>query len=159
MVAAAWLPAGCSSPPPAASVSVVHEPGETRYSRILGATDQRAVETAFGGLVAGMQPQAEPKRAKRGRWSDVPLAAVFACDDIEAAIVRRVEHDWGWEYRIRTVEDWPGVLEVHRTNDERIYRTTATIGHFADRTDRAEALLKAFDEQMHAFAKKRRLPD
>jgi hypothetical protein len=87
------------------------------------------------------------------------MAAVYACDDIEAAIVRRIQHDWGWEYRIRTVEDWPGVLRVHRTADERIYQSTATIGLFGDRTDRAQALLKAFDEQMEAFARKRRLPD
>ena len=93
-------------------------------------------------------------------------AALYACDDIEAAVVSKTLHDWGWEIHLRTVEDWPGTLLIRRSDDQprpttgRVYQASAAIGRFEDdHADRAQALLEAFDQHLQAFGRKKRLPE
>lgn len=150
---------GCAKAPPAVQTEYVHDPAEPAYARSLTSAEQRQVEQAFGSLIEGKTALHRPIAAEGVRWSDMPAAVVYACDDIEAAVVRQTEHDWGWEFAIRTVEDWPGLLTVRRTADQRGYEAAAVIGVYGDRKDRAQALLDALDKQLHAFSRKRRLPD
>ena len=48
-------------------------------------------------------------------------------------------------------------LLVGSAREGAIYRAWAIVGHFGDRTARAEMLLEAFDRQLLAFGQKRRL--
>jgi hypothetical protein len=97
----------------------------------------------------------EPGPAERGvRWSDVPLAAVYACEESEMAIARQRQTESCHEFEIRTVEGYPGLLRVSRDQKD-IYRCEAVIGIYGDRTDRAETLISEFHTQMRAFGRKR----
>jgi hypothetical protein len=151
--------AGCAHDPPAAQVEHVHETGEPVYTRTMTDVQVQSIEQAFDSLAAGKTAVERPAPAQGMRWSDVPMAVVYACDDIEAAVVQSSEHDWGWEFTIRTVEDWPGTLQVRHTADPHAYTASATIGIYGDRTKRAQALLDALDKQLRAFAKKPQLPE
>lgn len=95
--------------------------------------------------------------AEKGvRWSDVPVAVAYACDEAEMAVVQTIKKPSAYEFRLRTIEGYPGELAVWQADDDRIYQATATIGHYGDRTHRAQQLLKAFEHQMRAFGKKRK---
>lgn len=155
---------GCRSEPEAASFSSVDRttPG---YVRTFSDADRDQVRREFQELTSNhvaVSPPAPAKGPVPARWSDVPLAAAYACDDAEAAIVATNQYDWGYEFRLRTIEDWPGTLTIRRTHDARIYEATAFIGLKADEggeaiidhSSRAEALLKALDRQMLEFGRK-----
>jgi hypothetical protein len=58
---------------------------------------------------------------------------------------------------LRTVEGFPGRLTVKRVSDGRVYEANASFGLYEDRNDRAATLLKAFDAQLLAYGKRRRL--
>ena len=64
-------------------------------------------------------------------------------------------HPWGYEYRIKTIEDWPVRLTIRRTDDERVYEASATVGHFKDRGERGQELLDALDRSLHALGAQR----
>jgi len=160
--------AGCARERPAAESASFRDPAEPTYVRTLSPEQQRQATAAFRDLARGEVQRQRPAPAAGAageggeegvRWSDVPLAVLYACDEIEAAVTRQAEHDWGWEFAIRTVEDWPATLRVRRADPPRIYDASASVGVFGDRTDRAAALLAAFDEQMRAFGRKRGLPE
>ena len=151
---------GCSPSKPAAATEIFHDPAEPVFPLALTSREDHQIEAGFGTVVAGHSATQVPQPAgPRGRWSDVPQAAVYACDEIEAAVVRQREEPWGWEFGIRTVEDWPGILTVRRVDDDRVYEASASIGWTNDRTQRETALLEALDKQMRAFGKKHRMPE
>jgi hypothetical protein len=155
------LTTGCSSKPAAATPLVVIDPLEPASVGVLSDSQQRQVEGAFDDLAQGHTAGAiaKPAPSERGRWSDVHLAVLYACDEIEAAVVQRTKRDWGWEYYLRTAEDWPGTLMIRRADAARVYEASASIGIFGDRTERAEALLEAFAEQMRDFGRKPQFPE
>ncbi len=98
------------------------------------------------------------------RWSDLNAAVYYACNRVEMAIIRtEIDEDGRLvRFHLRTVEDWPGQLTVRRVPEPDLYKAEASIGRFPQkpkRLERASALLKALDEYMLAFGKKRRLDD
>lgn len=169
---------GCAkSPPPAAEVALTHDPSETAYARILSPQDRQHVVAAFNSLTINHAPIQRPQAAGEAtygqRWEDVYAAVLFACDEVEMAVVGKTEvkvgannrDTVGWTFRVRTVEDWPGTLTIQRialspdsSGPQRVYEAQASIGEFGDRTARAEALLAALDHQMTAFGRKPRMP-
>ncbi len=128
---------------------------------MFGRSERGAVENTFASLSRGHAASAAPTPApaSRGRWADVHLAVLYACDDTEMAVVSRTEHDWGWQYRVRTVEDWPGTLTIHRIESDQVYEATAIIGVFNDRAERADSLITAFEKHMAEFGRKKQFPD
>ena len=163
LFALAALAGGCSSRP-AAEVALARQPEEPVLTGTMTSAQQREIEGGFESLADGRTAVSRPVVAPLGgRWSDVYPAVVEACDEIEAAVVSKKLYDWGWEIHIRTVEEWPGTLTIRRAMPESkeisIYEATAVIGLYGDRTERAEALLKAFHERLRAFGRKRSLPD
>lgn len=167
---------GCAGTPPAAAeTGLTRQPDEPAYVASLSDSQQAEVRSAFESLAAGSGAVTRPVPAERGRWSDVYSAVLYACDDVEMAVVSRKHQKadsegYGagvgerWEFGLRTVEDWPGTFIVDRVadaadSDAPIYRATAMIGQFKDRTDRAQALLDAFERQLRLFGRKPRLPE
>ena len=154
----AMIAAGCAQPPYAAESGSPCR--DVDLSRVLDDRDQAEVTATFESLAQEHEPSGWPKGAEsmRGRWADVPLAAVYATDEVEMAIRQTVEHEWGYEFHLITVESWPGVLEVRRAtapHENDVYIASARVGRFGDRQDRAEQLIRAFDRQMRAFGTKR----
>ncbi len=163
-VVLAAVAGGCSQPRPAAEVELTRQPEEPVLTGSMSSAQQHEINIAFQSLAEGHAPVNRPVVAPSGgRWSDVYPAVVEACDEIEAAIVSKTLHDWGWEFSIRTVEEWPGTLIIRRASPEAgqgsVYDATAVIGLYGDRADRAQALLAAVDKHLREFGHKRRLPD
>ena len=166
---------GCAKP--AAPVEMARQPEETPLTGTMTPTQQQEIQSAFESLVEGAKAVNRPVTAATGRWSDVYPSVVAACDEIEAAVVSKTLHEWGWEIHIRTVEEWPGTLTIRRVAPEPqplstphtatsaamgprvICQATAVVGLYGDRTERAHALLEAFDKHLREFGHKRRLPD
>jgi len=150
---------GCARARPAAESERFRGPAEPLYTGTLSPDQQQRVKGAFDALAAGKSAVNHPAAAEGVRWSDLRLAVAYACDDVEAAVVRQTQREWGWEFAIRTVEDWPGTLTVRKTNDQRVYEATAVIGVFGDRKERAAALLDALDTRLRELGRKRKFPD
>ena len=87
------------------------------------------------------------------------MAAVYACEEIEAAILTQADEQDQVVFTFTTVEGYQGRFVVSRVEGAEVYRTSAEIGLFGDKPKRAEALCEAFDRQMRLFAKKRSLGD
>ena len=154
----ALIAVSCQSPPYAAASGHPLTEESTHYKAVLDASDQARIETGFGGLARGHHAVDPPVPAPLGvRWADVPQAVRFACDDAEMAVVQTIDHDGTFEFRLLTIEEYPGRLVVHQTNDDQVYNAEASIGIYGDHGDRARRLLDAFDHQMRAFGKKREL--
>lgn len=151
----AWL-GGCGKRYAATSMHVCPKE-ETALKCVLTQADQRQIEAAFTGLAEGHRPVDPPHAAANVRWSDVPLAAVYAVYDVEMAIVREAEVEGSFEFALKTVEGYPAVLRVHQTAGPDVYFAEAHIGMFDTRRERAVELLKAFDKQMRAFGRKRKI--
>ena len=148
----------------ASETPLVDDPDETDQVAALNAAHSAEVRHAFAGLAHGHEASSAPTAASspRGRWSDVHLAVLYACDDTQMAVLHKTATDeglGGWEYALRTAEDMPVALVVRRMPEPEIYDATASVGLFGDDTDRAAALLKAFDRHMAAFGRKRQFPD
>jgi hypothetical protein len=129
------------------------------HKRTLSPSEQESINQAFSELAAGHEPVHPPTPSDHPRWSDVPLAAVYACDEIEAAILTQTDEQDQVVFTFATVEGYRGRLVVSRVEGTEVYRTSAEIGMFGDKTERAEALCEAFDKQMRLFEKKRSLGD
>ena len=150
----------CRADPFAASTRSVVTPDDDRYVRVLDKKQQKQIKAVFADLAAGHDPVSVPMPAAAGmRWSDVPLAVFYACDEVEMAVTRTTEHDWGYQFDLLSIENWPGRLVMQRTGDERVYEACATIGRFGDKTDRAAMLLEAIEKQMRAFGRKPRIDE
>jgi hypothetical protein len=154
---------GCRRPY-AASSNLRLTPQEQQQKLTLDAEEQAAVLAAMQSVTVGQRPVDPPARAPAGkRWSDVPLAVEYACDEAEMAVLEMIEEDDGrrLRFRLRTVEDWPGELVVRRAEPEAIYTAEAWVGRFPDqpaRLERRDRLLAALEHYMEAFGAKRALP-
>jgi hypothetical protein len=167
---------GCSQPPSAASNLRLNE--AEQYQALELSPRQRAeVRSILTGLAGNHAPTGRPSPAQGIRWSDVKSAVEGAVMDVEMAIVRaerefepgagpshhRTKAVRRWTFHLWTVDDQPGELIVEHTGggaDGRVYAVSARIGHgIGGRYDeqRAERLLKAFDDWMNALAKKHSL--
>jgi len=156
----AVIPAGCGPRHFAAESNQVLVPAETNEKKVLSTADQATLESEFRRLGDGHQPTRSPAAAAHGkRWSDLQSAVSVACAETEMAVVRKTEHDWGVECQLRTIEDFPGQLIIKRTNDDRVYEATATIGRFQDHCDRAAQLVASIEKHMLEFGKKRKMID
>jgi hypothetical protein len=152
----AWFGLGSGCAKYAATSNRLYE-GEADNSpvKILSADEQGRVQKAMKRVAADHDQVRQPARRTFGvRWSDVSNAVYYAVAEVEMAIVSTTEHDWGWEFQLLTIEDSPGTLVVRRTNDERVYEATATVGGVVDQPARAQALIKELHKQMLAFARK-----
>src|SRR5688572_13584507 len=126
---------------------------------VLDESDQAAVLRAFKELARGHQAVNAPSAAPQGvRWSDVFDAALFACDELEMAIVQTTTTSAGYDFQLKTVEGHTARLVVIRAPDPQVYQVEAEVGLYSDRLDRAMQLCAAFDRQMRAFGRKRKLP-
>ena len=151
---------GCKSEPMAAGSGPRVHVQDDQAQRILTPHDEAQVERAFSGLATDHAIVQVPVPAAFGvRWEDVKLAVVYSCDDAQMAVASTIEHGWGYEFQLKTIEDYPGVLTVKRLGAPRVYQASARIGEFNDHPDRAAELLAAFDRQMRAFGKKRQFND
>ena len=154
----AILPAGCEQP----RAAVLSQALATDEKLLLSPADQAEILAAFRSIVQDRTPVNPPGPAPGGlRWSDVQLAAEWAVaeDGVEMAIVQTLRHDWGYTFRLKTIEDRPALLVVRRRDDRSVYETTVTVGRFGDDHQRAEKLRAAFDHMMHAFGRKRGFND
>lgn len=152
------ISAGCATEPNAATFQTDRESDPVQFKPELDAADRHRVNDTFRDLAAGHQAVDPPAPAAGGkRWSDVLDAAATACESIEATITYAAERDGAWLFTLRTVEDLPGRMTVKRVNDARVYEAAASIGLYDDRTERAAALLRSFDEQMLVFGRRRKL--
>jgi hypothetical protein len=150
----------CSSPPYAAESNRCLDAQELPADRILSADDQSKALASFDAVTTGAKSVNTPGPARHGvRWSDLAIAVAYACDDVEMAVVREIEHDWGAEFVLRTINDEPGVLTVRRMDDANRYEAEAVIGFFKDRRDQAAALIKALDRHWREFGRKRSLKE
>jgi hypothetical protein len=155
----AWLGFSCGCARYAATSNHVYEGEHDRAAtKVLSASEQSRLHRAMSKIADDHKPARAPSVAAQGiRWSDVPTAVFYAVAEVEMAIVSDEEFDWGWEYQLLTIEDYPGVLRVKRTNDEHVYEATAKIGQVVDHPTRAEALLTELHQQMLAFGRKKSL--
>lgn len=128
---------------------------ESSRKKVLNIDEQARIRAAFAELARGRTASNPPAKSLTGRWSDVPLAVYYACEDVELTTVTTTEHEWGYEYTLRTIEEWPGRLMVKRGDGDRVFSAEAFIGWDDERRHRAAALLRALDKQMRAFARKR----
>lgn len=158
MLALAGLVCGCSRYA-AVSNRIYPEDADETPRQVLSDAQQRRLKQAMAQVADDRSSSSRDLGpAPLGmRWSDVPNAVYAAVMEVEMAIVWQTHHDWGWEYRLLTVEDYPGTLTVKRTNDGRVYQASATIGRFVDQPARAQALLAELHKQMLAFGRKRSL--
>ena len=121
---------------------------------ILTRSDQGAVLKAMASIG---ESSSSPRSlaAKHGmRWSDVDNAVFYAVAETEMAITSRTEYEWGFEYQLLTIEEYPGTLRIIRTDDERVYDAAATIGRVVNQPQRAAALVEELRKQMIAFGRK-----
>ncbi|HWB19637.1 MAG TPA: hypothetical protein VG711_04995 [Phycisphaerales bacterium] len=152
--------AGACAKQPYAAESLSLVSGEKPQVRVLNAAEQHEVLTAMDEVADGHHVVHSAAPVPQGvRWSDVPLAVIYACDDAEMAVVSKHESDNQCTYTIKTVDDDRGTLTVTRCDDARIYLAEAKIGFSVDRPDAARRLLDALDNQMRAFGRKREYPD
>lgn len=146
----------CSSPPFAAESNHRLDAQELPADKILFADDQSRVLASFDAAFVGATSNQPPGPAKHGvRWSDLGIAVAYACDDVEMAVVRQIDYDWGAEFVLRTIHDEPGVLTVRRVDNANRYEAEAVIGFFRDRSDQAADLVKALDRHWREFGRKR----
>jgi hypothetical protein len=142
--------ASTSAPSP-----TLDEGGDPPLKPVLSTQDKQQIQSQFRMLAEGHSSSRSPSVAAEGfRWSDIPLAAVYACEETEMAIAHQRETADAYEFDIRTVEGYPAKLEVFRDVGS-VYRAQASVGMFDDRTQRADELLRAFERQMRAFGRKR----
>jgi hypothetical protein len=156
LVAVGLISFGCASRP-ATDTPLVVSADEPATVAALDRSGRREVQGAFNDLAAGRQAVERPSRSAspRGRWQDVYLATLYACDDLEAAVTASRQTPDRWEFDLRTAEDWPGTLLVSRRSDEQVFDARAKVGVFGDRVEQAELLVKAFEAHMAAFGQKR----
>jgi hypothetical protein len=154
------LSPGCSQRP-ADQTPLAIDPGEEYAPAGMDDQGYVALEQVFADLGGSHNAAASPAQARspRGRWSDVHLAVLYACDDSEMAVVGKTVHSWGWEYQLRTTEDWPVRLSIQRVAGAEVYNATASVGRFGDHSDRSARLIEAFEKQMADFGRKRKYPD
>ena len=161
---AALAAAGCGNLPPAAGSNLRLDQAERSRKWNLGPADEADALAAMRGVAAGLAsvepPTAAPAEQGGMRWSDVHLAVLMACDEVEAAVFGTATNECGNErrYMLRTVEDWPGTLVVKRAASPRVYTATVTFGRFADEPKyqaRGTALLAALARKMKAYGAKR----
>ena len=139
-------------------------PSEPRINLELSPAEQAEAVAAMKSVAAGhtLKPGETPT-VQGMRWSDIPAALAVACDEpgVEMVIVGREQHEWGDVFRLRTADDRPARVEVRRTNDERLYEASATVGRFNFEVDqeRAALLLEELDRAMRKLGEKRRLPE
>jgi len=88
-----------------------------------------------------------------------------ACDDlgVEMVVVQTIaippEDPVRYRFLLRSIEDWPGELVIRRVDGDRVYEVeSVSLGRFPSdphRQQRSEALVKAFQEHLEAFGRKR----
>ncbi|UCD76040.1 MAG: hypothetical protein JSV91_03780 [Phycisphaerales bacterium] len=158
------MAAGCAGRQKYAATVQHVQPGEEAPLKLtLSPAEQTEVRRILRSVAEGEEPVNPPAAAPRGmRFIDVPNAVRAACAEVEMAVVstQRIEKGGGggggYKFALKTIEDWPAELVVMRTDDDRIYQATATVGRFEDRVARAERLLDALQKQMRAFGAKPR---
>ncbi len=146
----------CTASPPAAASNLHLTEYEQRQRMVLCEAERAEIRDALASLVVDHQIVRLPAPAENGmRWSDVELAAYYACLDVEVAAVRSVNAGRTWKFELRTVNERPGRLLVRRVDGPSVYAAEATIGRFKDDDALAERLLAAFDKRMRDLGAKR----
>jgi hypothetical protein len=151
---------GCGTHRFAATSNELLLPDEPLLHRILTPDEQSQVLEAMQSFAAGRSEADPPSPAASGvRWSDVPLAADYACDANSMAVVSIAKGEGIYTFQLKSIEDYPGVLTVRRVDDERICTAEASIGRYGDYDTKAVALLASFDEFLRGFGAKRGFED
>ncbi len=153
--------AGCADPPPAVTSNQVLTIEESEQKRLFEEEDQARVLAAMRSVAADYRSVDPPAAAIDGvRFSDLSSAVSYACQDVEMAVIETVtiEEDYRVRFKLRTIEDWPGELIVHRAPGPEVYEAEAWVGRFPDEPKciaRRDALLQALHQRMLAFGAKR----
>jgi hypothetical protein len=138
------LLSACGGPPPA------NPDLPTEFGPI-----ERAMNRAAPGHVVVHSPTAAAH--PRGRWQDVDLAVYWALGDagVEMAELSHDEFEWGFEYRLKTIEGLPALFRVEQRPAPEIYWAEASVGRFPGvHADRERALVDAFEKWMRELGRK-----
>lgn len=152
------MSAACEQPKAVVSIQTL----PTQEKLVLTRADQAEILAALRSITQDKTLVNRPRSAPGGlRWSDVEQAAKWAVAavGVEMAIVSTLLDDDGYTFQLKTIESRPAELIVRRRDDYRVYDATATVGRFADDHQRADALLRAFDQMMRGFGRKRGFND
>ncbi len=158
----AALSAGCQPAPPyAAQRLVAAEDDDDRPAQsVLGAQEQRLALDAMRSVAQPGQTDSPAKPAgPRGRWTDVPAAAYAAAAASEMAVFRTIELRDSYEFVLRTIDDRPARLVVHRRDEPHVYDADAAVGRFENDENARRELLRQFDDFMSRYGRKRQFED
>jgi hypothetical protein len=149
--------AGCATAPFAATTNRRIEREQQVPSTVLDVSDHQLIRQTMLDAAGDRTVSERPRAAEFGvRWSDVQMALAEACyeEGVEMAVVSVQEHEWGYAFDLRTVEDRPAGLVVTRRPPPEVYHVAAWVGRFRDDPERAARLIEAFDRQLRQFGAK-----
>lgn len=153
--------AGCGgSQKPAVEYNQTLTAQDAREKRLLSPGDKSEIRRAFRTLAQGESLVDPPGRAPYGvRWADVAIAVGQACDElgVEMVVVETMEKNGILVFRMRTVEDWPARLEIHRVDPPQVYVIEdCRVGRFYDEPEkvaRCEKLKAEFEKKLKKLGK------
>ncbi len=152
---------GCATPPPAVTTNQVLTEDEAHQTILLTGSDKAEIRSAFRSFAAGHRPVNPPSKAKGGiDWADAELAVSLAVEDVEATIVTTEAADDGQSFRfvIRTIENFPGEVNIRRVDGPSVYEAQAWIGRFpteARHVKRAEKIIKGIEKHIKQLGRQK----
>ena len=137
-----------------------------RADQFLSPRQQAEVMRSFEAIAAGATVVDPPAPAPRGvRWSEIPQALAWACNEegVEMTIVETHQDIFGYDFRLRTIEDWPARLVIGHGRGEQVYEITeVSVGRFPDdpeRVERGSALVEAFEMWLRKMGARKKFND
>ena len=134
-----------------------------RADQFLTPRQQAEVMRSFRALAAGATVVDPPAPAPHGvRWSEIPQALAWACNEegVEMVIVETHQDVYGYDFTLRTIENWPARLVIGHGRGEQVYEITeVSVGRFPDNPERIErgaALVEAFEMWLRRMGARKR---
>ena len=153
--------AACHSP--YSVESNVREPGEpvSVNRRLTPGQQQEIVDVLAQAQSSAERQGARPLEpaGEAGRWVDVPVVARKAASDCEMGVLGEDRIEGGLRYRLRSIQDDPGTLTVLGDQAHGVISVQASIGDFAQRTDQAGQLERAFRSRLREWSRVPRSPE
>ena len=153
--------AACSMQPERTTVdSNVRMPGEpsTVARTLTPAEENRLIDAMASAQTPEERAEARPLEpaGAGGRWREVATVAGVAVKRCQTAILDQQAIDGGWRFTLVNIHDEPGELVVHGNDAEGVTGVTASVGMFGERSSRAEALVRSFQDTLQDYAKVKR---
>jgi hypothetical protein len=153
--------AACTSP--YAMESNLREPGEppSVNRRLSDAQQQDIVDIMDQTRTSAQREAARPLESagEAGRWVDVPEVARKAASDREFGVLREDRIEGGLRYRLRSIDDEPGMLTVLGDPAHGVVSVQASVGEFGQHGRQAAALERAFRSRLGEWARVPRSPE